>query len=219
VSVMGKADNVTPLSRYRKVERSPILKELYDHWEGLRGSRIAPKRSEIDPRRIENVLERAFILECPDQGEVRFRIAGMALGDLMGMEVRGMPAHAIIRPEGRADFNAVIARLCATPEIADVTLSGPAGIQADMLLLPMMGQDLRVSRVLGCLVARSGPVCPPVRFTVAQVMWTRIVAQDYVQTPAPQRGFAEPVQIWRPERPSGTPERPALRLVPGGRMD
>ncbi len=160
----------------------------HDHCEALRADRIAPRRSEIDPRRIENVLEQAFILECTADGEARFRIAGMALGDLMGMEVRGMPATALVQPQDRARFSALLRDLCRNAEIADLTLATVSGARAEMPLLPMTGEDGRVSRILGCMVARPGAAPPPVRLT-----WSRYGARASSRRP-PIR-FTRP-RIW-----------------------
>jgi hypothetical protein len=218
MAAQGKADNVTALSWYRKVDRNPILKELHDHWEALRADRIAPRRSEIDPRRIENVLEHAFILECTADGEARFRIAGIALGDLMGMEVRGMPATALVQPQDRARFSALLRDLCRNAEIADLTLATASGARAEMLLLPMTGEDGRVSRILGCMVARPGAAPPPVRLTLVEIRRTRIVAQADDRVHATE-GFAEPVPTWQSAAPMRRSGRPDLRLLKGGVED
>ena len=64
--------------------------------------RAVPMRSDVDPRGIERSLEHAFILERIAPQMARFRLAGMHLTDLMGMEVRGMPTTALFAPAARA---------------------------------------------------------------------------------------------------------------------
>ena len=60
-----------------------------------------PLRSEIDPRGLKGALEYCFVLERIAPGLARLRVAGSHLGDLMGMEVRGMPITAFYDENGR----------------------------------------------------------------------------------------------------------------------
>ncbi len=211
---------------------NPVLVELLEHWERLRAGRIAPMRSEIDPRAIENVLEHAFILERPASGVARFRIAGMQLADLMGMEVRGMPAETIINAEDRPQFQAILNGLFQDPEIIQLDLAtaqpGQTGIRAEMLLLPMKNDQGEISRVLGCLVSQGAIFAPPYRFHIRSHKITRIVGQadpGVAETPEqsvidtrPIAGFAETPAVFKPApvtpKPDDLTARPSyLRLV------
>jgi hypothetical protein len=214
--MQAKRNNVTELKHYRKPMKNPILVELLDHWENLRGGRIAPMRSEIDPRQIENVLKHAFILERVADGEARIRIAGMELCALMGMEARAMPATAIIAPDCRTEFSAILRGLFTAPEIVELTLEtaapGQRALQADMLLLPMKNDLGEISRVLGCLVANGAPSNPPHRFAITSCKATRIVAPDYKPKHHKIEGFAETPQRFTP-KPARPNEASHLTLV------
>jgi len=219
---IGQGSNVTELGRYRKPMKNPILVELLEHWERLRAGRIAPLRSEIDPREIENVLEYAFILERVPAGEPRFRIAGMRLNDLMGMEVRAMPASSLIAPSFRDTFATILDRLFTTPEIVELQLvaarPGLPEMKAEMLLLPMKSDTGEVSRVLGCLVANNPATTTPHRFAITDKKVTRIVATDFEDVRAESAGFAEAPDVFahKPAEPvtqRQTPDRGYLRLV------
>lgn len=224
---IANAGNVTALRLYQKPMKNPILVELLDHWERLRAGRVAPLRSEIDPRQIENALAHAFILEKPRGGDCRFRIVGMKVCDLMGMEVRGMPAASLIAPTERDRFNSILNKMFETPEIIELTLTaglpGRRAIRADMLLLPMTDDQGRVSRILGCVVADGSPVAPPYRFSIVSQKVTRIVALKRLipgtgikSAPAgfaenPQTAFvSQPPPYPRPKRRNG---RSHLTLV------
>ncbi|MEL6207154.1 MAG: PAS domain-containing protein, partial [Pseudomonadota bacterium] len=108
---------VVSLAEVAKDMRFPVLAELEDYWHSLRGNRIVPARSEVDPRRIENALEYAFIVERIAPGMARFRLAGMHLNDLMGMEVRGMPLTAFFDPDARKRVSAAMERVFDDPAI------------------------------------------------------------------------------------------------------
>lgn len=206
--------NITSLKHYRIPMKNPILVELLDHWEKLRAGRIAPMRSEIDPRQIENVLQYAFILERMNNSDIRFRIAGMQLCEIMGMEIRAMPATSIISTDGRQEFKTILNRLFDTPEIVELSLhSCPVtainlsaglsdGLKAEMLLLPMTNEDGETSRILGCLVPNGQRHSPPQRFEITGRKVTRIVA---FKQNAPENlvtglvdGFAENPDVFKP---------------------
>lgn len=194
--------------------RHAVLAELLDHWESLRAGRIAPLRSEIDPRRIENVLRHAFILERTAGFESRIRIAGMTLCELMGMEIRAMPATALIAPESRETFSELLTRLFAQPEIIELQLEDArGGMRAEMMLLPMKSDRGEIARILGCLVAEGEATAPPHRFHITGHSATRIIAHAEPQPAgAPMAaGFAEAAQPFTPAPKRRM--RPHLRLV------
>ncbi len=82
------------------VSRFAMLAEVRAYWEGLRVAGDLPRRDQIDPRGIAGALENTFLLERVAPGIARFRLAGMQLHDLMGMDVRGMPLSAADRAAG-----------------------------------------------------------------------------------------------------------------------
>jgi len=220
--VIQKGSNVVDLLQYRKPMKNPVLVEMLEYWERLRDGRTAPLRSEIDPREIENALEHAFILERAQQDQVRFRIAGMALCDLMGMEVRGMPAASVFTPQSRAAFSAIVAQVFCGPEIVELHLEpacpGAKSLSAQMLLLPLKSDRGDISRILGCLVSDPLNGAPPHRFVLTGKKVTRIIAtgqaQQQQQTVA---GFAESADVFqaRPAVPIEVASHPAAATNPG----
>jgi len=220
----GVSATVTSLIPYLTQSSHPVMTELLAYWEHLRAGRIAPLRSEVVPRDIENILEHAFILEeVPDQAP-RIRIAGMSLCTLMGMEIRSMPATALISPPCRSQFMRLLQGLFKHPEILEIKLENAdpksGFIQAEMMLLPMQASPGDVSRLLGCLVASgSGPRKPPVRFEIKTCKHTRIVATSGEKMHHSITGFAEPAEpfITRPapalSRQNGAAPRSYLHLI------
>ncbi|MFQ5438573.1 MAG: PAS domain-containing protein [Paracoccaceae bacterium] len=215
--------NVTPLMPYLKPMQHPVLSELLDYWERLRAGRLAPPRSEVDPRRIESALEHAFILEQAP-GAPRFRLAGQRICELMGMEIRSMPATSVIAPGCRAQFTALIQTLFVNPAVLvldlDCARPGQPGLKAEMLLLPLTNDAGIVTRILGCMVTAGRWGQPPHRFAILDVKRTRIVArEDNMATDAPA-GFAESASVFIPPAPKTAgketvrkPRPPYLRLV------
>jgi len=195
-----------------------ISNELRAYWEALRKGRPVPPRSEVNPRGIERALEFSFILERVAPGMGRFRLAGMHLNDLMGMEVRGMPLSALFAPEGRKKIAEITESVFADPAIAEVELCAETSIgkpemMARLLILPLTSDFGDVSRALGCLVAEGEIGRTPRRFDVTGLRMTSIATQapPLATDPAPLNpgvlGFSE-TQAPYADTPSATPSAP-----------
>ncbi|OYX43258.1 MAG: hypothetical protein B7Z02_09640 [Rhodobacterales bacterium 32-67-9] len=214
-------DKVVPLSGYRKDMRFPCISEVRAYWEALRDGRLVPYRSEVDPRGIERALEYAFVLERIAPQVARFRLAGMHLNDLMGMEVRGMPLTSFFTPKGRAEIAALLDAVFTGPRTAELTLSAEAGLgkpamAAKLLILPLRSDLGDVSRALGCLVAE-GPIGrTPRRFDLVESMVSPIMESAPTRPAMPMpatAGFAEPPASFTGVAPQPIRSRGHLRLV------
>jgi len=131
--------------------------ELDAYWQGLRRGAALPRRADIDPRGIARLLDRTLLLERTEPGVARVRVAGMALAEVLGMDLRGMPVSALIAPAGRALFaerlEAVFARPCkAAMSLESESGLGQPALGARLLLLPVAGDRGVVDRALGCLL-------------------------------------------------------------------
>lgn len=200
--------------------KSKIIKDLFDYWETLRGNRIAPARAEIDPRKIKGTLEHTFILEAVAKGTPRFRLAGIEVCDLLGMELRGMPSHALFEDVDRELFANTVAQVLNTPQIAELRLEGQlAGgrqVKGRMILMPLQDENGKLTRILGAVTLDRELLRPPVRFTIARKNITRIISQQ----PMPhgiaiEGGIAEPNYDFRRanKRPLANGKRPNLKIV------
>lgn len=194
------------------------IASLLRYWDSMRKSGDVPRRSEIDPRRIEPLLEQALIAERIAPGLARLRIAGSHLSDLMGMEVRGMPLSALLVPEARPALADLLTDLFERPACIDLGLEatgahGASAIKGRLVLLPLRSDLGDISRALGCLLTR-GPIgAGPHRFSIA----TRGISplnlpSDAGLAPCPP--VEAPARQTTPRQSGRHPaERPWLRLV------
>jgi len=165
---------VVSIFQYSENLRYPILDDLETYWEHLRGDRLLPDRSDINPRDIQDSLEYAFIAERIAPGIARLRLAGMHMNELLGMEVRGMPLTAFFDPSHRRLLGDALDAVFEGPEVVTLTLAsarevGKPELDAKLLLMPLRSDFGDVTRVLGALQSH-GPVGrAPRRFTVTQV--------------------------------------------------
>jgi hypothetical protein len=147
------------------------LQGLRRYWDSMRVNGAVPRRTDIDPRNIQSLLEYALIIEKIAPGLARLRIAGQHLSDLMGMEVRGMPITSFVAPDHRDRLAHALTELFEHPAIVSMDLSAPTSLRqpavsARLLLLPLSSDLGDVSRALGCLVSPRNVKTAPLRFNI-----------------------------------------------------
>lgn len=173
------------------------LARLRAYWEELRGDRLAPFRSELDPRRFEDVLEHMFILEQLGPDQIRVRLGGLGLCEMMGMEVRGMPPEAMIDAPHRDAFRRHLLSVLTGPSVAELDLLAADArgrpMRGQMLLLPLRSDFGEVTRILGCAVTERSPVRTPVNFGIEAHRLTVVRGEEDGLGVDGQPGFAEPL--------------------------
>lgn len=214
-----QGQNVISMFGYKCETLFPAVNEVEAYWEGLRMGRLVPMRSEIDPRGIERALEYTFILERIAPGLARFRLSGLHLNDLLGMEVRGMPFTSFFTPKDRQLICDTLEDVFDGPQVAELILSGERSIgkpvlDAKVILLPLRSDMGEVTRIIGCLVS-SGPIGrAPRRFDVVKRKMKVLTAghppmadPNPIQSPiAEPAGFVKPAEIAEPAKTAGFAE-------------
>lgn len=168
VSEKGK---VVAMDRFRNSQSLSPVRQAEAYWTALRGDGNIPRRSQIDPRGIENLLEYAFILERIAPGIARFRLAGHHLTELAGMEVRGMPLTSFFGVEGRKAVSAATEKMFDAPAVVQLNLIseprlGRSPVVGHLLMLPLRSDLGDVTRALGVLVTQGKPGSGQCRFNV-----------------------------------------------------
>ena len=62
---------------------------LVGYWDRLRKGRDVPDQTDIDPRAIKRLLSYTFILDCALPSRPVYRLAGTALCERFGFELKG----------------------------------------------------------------------------------------------------------------------------------
>jgi hypothetical protein len=190
-----------------------MLSSLKSYWERLRAGRIAPYRAEIDPRQFETALENMFIIERLGHDNMRIRLAGMKICEMMGMEVRGMQPGFLLEEADRPRFDRLLAVVMTEPAVVELRLAAQnrAGVyRATMLLMPLRSDFGDINRVMGCTSGEGDLYAPPLAFAI----------QDVSVTPVEPSHGAEPKQLMPgfAEEPAGfaaAPATPKLRSIDG----
>ena len=219
--------NVISMFGYKTETLFPAIKQIEAYWESLRSGRIVPQRSEIDPGGIESALEYTFVLERIAPGLGRFRLAGMHLNNLLGMEVRGMPFTSFFTPAARRIVTSTLEKVFDGPQTAELTSAaeraiGKPPMDAKVILLPLRCDQGEITCILGCLISL-GPIGRvPRRFDVLDAKMkplTSYPARNAVTAKSPVPGFAEhsaPItgsKIGEEIKKGSDDNRPTLRLV------
>ena len=198
------------------------LQQVRAYWEGLRCDGMVPNRADVDPRGLEQALEHVFLLERIAPGIAKFRLAGMHLTQLLGMDARGMPLTTFFLPMSRSAIETLLEQAFQSPAIVDLSLEaareiGGKRLEGKMLLLPLMDDGV-CCRALGCLVTQGEIGRRPRRFAIARQR-TEAVGPNAHSGAVRVSGiglaeFAEPAAAFMPQDVSA-PRRsiPYLRLV------
>ena len=206
-----------------------MLSSLKTYWDRLRAGRIAPYRAEIDPRQFESALENMFIVEKLAPDNMRIRLAGMKICEMMGMEVRGMQPGFLIDEADRLRFDRLLNVVMAEPAVVELKLAAPnrAGTyRATMLLMPLRSDFGDINRVIGCTSGEGDLFAPPLSFAIEDVAVTPVEPSQGAEPKQPMPGFAEAQAAFaaapRPPAPKlrsieGNPNAPAKPRDGGGR--
>lgn len=188
------------------------IQAVRGYWEALRMGGVLPRRDQIDPRGIAQSLENVFLIERIAPGLARFRLAGMHVNEIMGLDVRGMPLTALFDPAARTRITEALEPVFAGPSLLEGWLEAERGIgkpalEARMILLPLVGSAGEPSLALGCLASVGSVGRMPRRFAIAGLVREPLGAPVAA---VPDYSFAKSAVTYFPPPPRG---KPNLRLV------
>ena len=213
--------SLVSLQERRLSQRNSAILQVEAYWEGLRGTRLVPDRAEVDPRGLTGALENAFVLERIAPGLARFRVAGMHLSDLMGLEVRGMPISAVFTPDARPELSQALEATFNEPARIRMLLQGEGGLGrpgliGEMVLMPLRADGGEVTRALGCVVTDGAIGRQPRRLSITAVEHMTLTGYADASEPRLPAECAEPASGFRHALRSNTSREaksPHLRLV------
>ncbi|MDX2289550.1 MAG: PAS domain-containing protein [Hyphomicrobiaceae bacterium] len=155
-----------------------INRTLFDYWNTVRGQRVAPRRFEIEPSRIADILADTFILERVDRGVYRYRLAGTRLCESFSAEFRGanfLDGWAAADRDRLQDVFADVTRRGAAGLLTVEQVDG-AGVarRFEFMILPLLHTGQTIDRYLGAAALVHGPAEPPIGAPSAR----RLIAAD-----------------------------------------
>lgn len=198
--------------------RHPGTRRLFEYWSDLRGGRTAPYKSEVTARGIGRTLaSNTFVLENLPDGARRFRLAGSALHDIFGHEMRGMSANAMVAPDEQPRLKSLLDECLGQPTVCVLNCQAiaPDGDVApvEILFAPLRSDFNQMNRVLGAVHLMSDgeqltrPLPRKCRILSARTL--DFAGSRGFDVDAPMAGFAD-------ERATFDFERPGLSAIEGG---
>ena len=138
---LGFLDRLRPRSTHAMQLDVAGPAQVRAYWEGLRCGGRLPSRAALDPRGFGGVLDRVFLAERIGKGLAQVRVAGSALAELAGTDLRGLPLSCLFTPESRPPLALALEEVLSTPALAEIDLGSDrdrAGLAiARLLLLPL----------------------------------------------------------------------------------
>jgi len=133
------------LARFRASPAPPPVvfdgpAQVRAYWESLRNAGSIPMRAALDPRGMTGVLDRVFLAERIGRGVAQVRIAGSALGEIGGMDLRGLPLTVLFCAEARDLVGQIIEQVIHEPAVAELDLISDRGngqVIAQLALMPL----------------------------------------------------------------------------------
>jgi hypothetical protein len=136
-------------------------KKLYAYWNAIRNGRIAPKRFEVDPSKISELLRETFIVECSGASACRFRLAGTEVCQYFGRELRGEDLLSLWSPEDRRTISLTLETIIGKGAVGHGTFFGITESNRDapfeFALMPLAHTGLSLSHILGTITAIDRP--------------------------------------------------------------
>lgn len=193
-------EETTHVSRDGKFAFDPLV-QVRAYWEGLRDDGMIPLRTQVSPRGIESALSSTFLIERVAPGMARFRIAGMDLADIMGMEARGLPISAFFATEARPELASKLEQVFAAPAVLSMDLNaiseiGRPALTARLLALPLRDGRGLTRLALGCIALEGAIGRSPRRFNIGRATTVQLgqpAGQPPAKRPIPTKGFAPQV--------------------------
>src|SRR5689334_7472185 len=80
--------------------RYPDLVRVFDYWNRQRGERFAPRRADIDPADLVEVLPRVMLADVlTDPLDFHYRLSGTGILDVHGQEMTAHRPRELSPPE------------------------------------------------------------------------------------------------------------------------
>ena len=197
---------------------------LFDYWNEVRGNRVTPRRSDIEPARIAAILPETFILERHDASTYRFRLAGTRICDRFCVELRNrnffdlvsLDDHVVLKDRLRIIGERSAAGLFEF-ETRDADRNSG---RMEVLILPLTDTRDVVTRFVGSMSLFEAPAWPDTAISIKALLRHELIwpdgrpnaPVDTHRAPPPFRPMTPPTRIV-------TSNTRKFRVYDGGKSD
>lgn len=190
---------------------------LVGYWSRLRKGRDVPDQTDIDPRAIKRLLSYTFILDCENPGRPIYRLAGTALCERFGFELKGTGFLAHWEAQSGLSLSPLLRQALKLRQpvcISSVAATADNGmVELETILTPVSFNGDEPTRFFGLVQMLSDPT-PLLGRAIA---YERLVSSELIEEgePLPQYDQDEPPPPPPPPQHylRSHPKAPYLRLV------
>ncbi len=132
----------------------PVVRSLWDYWDGLRDGCVGPPRGLIDPAQIAKHLSQLLILDFEPGNPVRFRyrLSGTQADGIHGHALTGAYVDTLHPPSFSALLQADLEKIVTTgaPQYVRLNFINSVGNSRgyNVLRMPLSENGIDVDRVL-----------------------------------------------------------------------
>jgi hypothetical protein len=143
--------------------KHPSSQQFFAYWDEVRGSEVAPARSDFEPGPVRHLLGDCFVLAYEHGEGFPFRVAGTRLCALLGRDIKGQSFSALWQPDSRKEVEDIVGI------VAEETVGTVAGVTAmvnglplflELLLLPFAPRPHTPASLTGILAPLTVPAVP-----------------------------------------------------------
>lgn len=143
--------------------RHKTSKKIFTYWNNLRGARVAPERTEIEPSDIRDILGDTFILEVDHlYRTISFRLAGTKLCSSYGRELKSVGYLGLWDEVDNLKIFDAVKEVYANAKpmvIAHIAQTeNKQFLEYETLLLPLLNGSSETVRILGTAAPSENPL-------------------------------------------------------------
>ncbi len=114
-------------------------------WQIWRGTKLVPHRADVRIEDISNLLHLISVIEIKGPETAKFRLAGTALCEAMGIELTGLNFYDFTTPEERgpriARTQKVVEQPCGSHFVFPIAYRSGRTVQSEVLSFPVWPDD------------------------------------------------------------------------------
>jgi hypothetical protein len=186
---------------------------LVGYWSRLRNGRDVPDQTDIDPRQIKRLLSYTFILDCENPSRPVYRLAGTALCERFGFELKGTGFMAHWESQSGLALASLLRQ--ALQQRLPVCLSSIAAtadngmVELETILTPVSFNGGEPTRFFGLVQVLSDPT----PLLGRAIVYERLIASQLIREDEPLPDYDQNLPPPPSVTPKAHPKAPYLRLV------
>jgi hypothetical protein len=186
---------------------------LVGYWSRLRKGRDVPDQTDIDPRAIKRLLAYTFILDCENLGRPLYRLAGTALCERFGFELKGTSFLAHWESQSGLALSSLLRQTLKTRQpvcLSSIAVTADNGmVELETILTPVSLNGGAPTRFFGMVQMLSDPT-PLLGRAIA---YERLVGSQLIQEDEPIPSYDQNLPPSPPPSLRAHPKAHYLRLV------